>query len=321
MVARLRHPVRPTVGALLWGAIAILAAWAAVRVLGLERGFPLVAMMAVTPYAALAAYAVALAAAAFRRPWCGLAAVACAGALTAAIAPRAVGSAARGAAGAPALRVLTANVAQGSVDAATLQALVRRERPDVICLQEITPELRAGIQASALARTFHWAVGLVDTGAHGVMLYSRRPIGAVSIGRGFTNPPVAATVTLRRGGSVRVWAFHAGAPIGPRETARWASDLRRLPGPAPGGPPTVLAGDFNATLDHHELRALIGRGYRDAGEATGGGLVATWRSALRPPLTIDHVLADRRLAIRGYEVRGLDGSDHRALVAELARSG
>ena len=31
----------------------------------------------------------------------------------------------------------------------------------------------------------------------------------------------------------------------------------------------ILAGDFNATLDHAELRRLIGRGYHDAAEQAG----------------------------------------------------
>ena len=34
-------------------------------------------------------------------------------------------------------------------------------------------------------------------------------------------------------------------------------------------------------------------------------------------MTIDHVLADRRLGIAGYGVDALPGSDHRAIHAEL----
>jgi endonuclease/exonuclease/phosphatase family metal-dependent hydrolase len=35
-------------------------------------------------------------------------------------------------------------------------------------------------------------------------------------------------------------------------------------------------------------------------------------------VTIDHVLADRRLGIVEYDVEGIPGSDHRAVEAELA---
>lgn len=39
---------------------------------------------------------------------------------------------------------------------------------------------------------------------------------------------------------------------------------------------------------------------------------------LIPPITIDHVLADRRLDIVEYSVEELPGSDHRPLHALLA---
>ena len=38
----------------------------------------------------------------------------------------------------------------------------------------------------------------------------------------------------------------------------------------------ILAGDFNATLDHPELRAVLDRGYVDAADAASGGLKPTW---------------------------------------------
>jgi len=98
----------------------------------------------------------------------------------------------------------------------------------------------------------------------------------------------------------------------------WSSALESLPS-AGAGAPWVLAGDFNATLDHAELRDVIDRGYRDAGDAAGEGLEPTWPVGGRhmPPVTIDHVLADRRLGIADYEVLGLPGSDHRPVYARL----
>src|SRR5262249_5745240 len=91
--------------------------------------------------------------------------------------------------------------------------------------------------------------------------------------------------------------------------------------PSPGeGEPRVLLGDFNATLDQSEFRDLLGRGYADAADTLGSGLEPTWPTNRRfPPLvTIDHVLADRRIGIREYAVEDLPGSDHRAVFAELS---
>jgi endonuclease/exonuclease/phosphatase (EEP) superfamily protein YafD len=99
----------------------------------------------------------------------------------------------------------------------------------------------------------------------------------------------------------------------------WRRDLRRLPDARPGGIVRVLAGDFNATLDHRELRRVLDRGYRDAADRNGSGLRATWPADGRrvPPVAIDHVLADERAGVQAVRVRDLPRSDHRAVVAVL----
>ena len=74
--------------------------------------------------------------------------------------------------------------------------------------------------------------------------------------------------------------------------------MRALPSSG-AGPPRVLAGDFNATLDHAELRRLLDRGYRDAAEQAGVALRPTWPAGKSLPtlVTIDHVLADPRIRV------------------------
>jgi endonuclease/exonuclease/phosphatase (EEP) superfamily protein YafD len=104
------------------------------------------------------------------------------------------------------------------------------------------------------------------------------------------------------------------------QVGRWRAGLESLPPTGPGGSAWILAGDFNATLDHAELRDVLDRGYRDAADTTGMGLTATWpaRGSRLPPVTIDHVLADRRLGIADYAVEDVPGTDHRAVFARLA---
>ena len=82
----------------------------------------------------------------------------------------------------------------------------------------------------------------------------------------------------------------------------------------------ILAGDFNATLDHPELRALLDRGYVDAADAAGAGLKPTWPAPPRKralPLTIDHILVDRRVRVERVTVVRIPRSDHRAVIAVL----
>ena len=66
------------------------------------------------------------------------------------------------------------------------------------------------------------------------------------------------------------------------------------------GPVCVLLGDFNATLDHAPLRRLLGTGYRDAADVRGAGFTPTWPYDGKPVpgVTLDHVLADRRVGVR-----------------------
>jgi endonuclease/exonuclease/phosphatase (EEP) superfamily protein YafD len=82
----------------------------------------------------------------------------------------------------------------------------------------------------------------------------------------------------------------------------------------------VLAGDFNATLDHAALRGLLHRlDVVDAADAAGAGLDMTWPADRSYPalIAIDHVLVDRRAAAREARTFGVAGSDHRALLAVL----
>jgi endonuclease/exonuclease/phosphatase (EEP) superfamily protein YafD len=84
----------------------------------------------------------------------------------------------------------------------------------------------------------------------------------------------------------------------------------------------VLAGDFNATLDHVQFRRLLRTGHVDAAGQVGKGLVPTWGPVGRlAVLAIDHVVVDPGCAVLAASVHNLPGSDHRAVYAELRLPG
>ncbi|MCK2220155.1 hypothetical protein MF672_041115 [Actinomadura sp. ATCC 31491] len=99
----------------------------------------------------------------------------------------------------------------------------------------------------------------------------------------------------------------------------WDTALGSLPPPTPSGAVRVLAGDFNASLDHRAFRELLERGYVDAAAQAGKGLVPTWPNfrPVPPIIAIDHVLADERVAVNEVEFADVPGTDHRAVFAEL----
>ena len=94
-----------------WLLAAACLGWAVVRLLGLERGYPLVPLMAFTPFVAAGAAAIVLIALLLRQRAAALLAAVATLVLVAVVAPRALGgpSEPEGAAG-PRLRVVTANM-------------------------------------------------------------------------------------------------------------------------------------------------------------------------------------------------------------------
>jgi endonuclease/exonuclease/phosphatase family metal-dependent hydrolase len=117
---------------------------------------------------------------------------------------------------------------------------------------------------------------------------------------------------------LRVQAIHAPHPDRGR-VARWERSLRGLPEARAEAAPDVLAGDFNATLDHAELRDVLERGWTDAAADAGDGLTRTWPVGRTggPHLAIDHVLVRPGVAVRSFAAVDVPGSDHRAVIARL----
>jgi endonuclease/exonuclease/phosphatase (EEP) superfamily protein YafD len=311
---------RRVVGVLLWLAWLPLALWTAVRLGGWEvgRGLRPIQLVAFTPYAAVAAVPVAVLAVLARRRWLSVASLASVVALAACVLPRMVaGPPAAGGSGLR-LRVLTVNMRVGGADPATIMRLVRSHRVDLLALQEVTtPGLRA-LDAAGLAAALPYRVSYLEPDVTG--LYSRFPLlgGGVRVhGSGFSQ--AKATLSVPGAAPVAVESVHPCAPIGAGADRWWAADLADQPPATVDGQVRLLVGDFNSTLDHAPLRRLLATGYRDAGAALGKGHLATWPATYSPlpGVTIDHVLADRRVGITGYEVHPVPRTDHRAVYAEL----
>ncbi|MER7889510.1 endonuclease/exonuclease/phosphatase family protein [Micromonospora sp. NPDC094482] len=312
---------RRAVDALCWLAVTPAAIWAGLRLAGLDRG-PLVQALAFTPYVAAWSLAPVVLALALRRRWPALVAAVAAVALLGVVAPRALGSAPPPARG-PTVRLLTANLLAGAADPAALVDLVRRHRVDVLVVQEFTPGAQADLDRLGLDRLLPHRQLNPLVGTPGSGLYARFPISDAGVrsnrgGWGFTQ--AYGTLTVPGAPPVRVESAHPSAPYAVDQVGFWRADLAAQPPATPDGTLRILAGDFNATLDHAPLRALLGTGYVDAADATGQGLVGTWGpydGDLIPPVTIDHVLVDRRIAAQAVEVRPLAGSDHRPVLATL----
>ncbi|WP_413451601.1 endonuclease/exonuclease/phosphatase family protein [Georgenia phoenicis] len=115
-------------------------------------------------------------------------------------------------------------------------------------------------------------------------------------------------------------AVHPFSPHAPgRAMEKWRADLEAVTEPCRSEPGVIVAGDFNATLDHAPMRDV--GSCVDASVEGGVGGVATW-PADQPRLVgapIDHVLVDGdAYTVDAAAVREVGESDHRAVVAQIS---
>ena len=306
-----------------WGLAGVLVAWTLLRLLGLDPGWPIVPLFAFTPWVAAFALVGAVAAALFGRKLFALLVGACALLLIVALAPRVMPNRAPADAEGVRLRVLAANVAGEERAAPEVVALARRLRVDVLAVAELTPEVADAYDAAGIAKLLPYRSLNPQPAFFGSGLYGRLPLREAPAPAGTRYGLSAAAASPRGAAPFEVLAIHVPAPTSPHDTADWRRDLRELPSSGQGGL-RILAGDFNATLDHAELRRLIGRGYRDAAEQAGVGLHMTWSTDASPlpaTIAIDHVLADRRIRVASARTVAIPGSDHRGVLTELVLPG
>jgi endonuclease/exonuclease/phosphatase (EEP) superfamily protein YafD len=212
-----------------------------------------------------------------------------------------------------------ANLELGGADPNALVGLVRRHRIDVLSLEEYTPQAARRLKVAGLAQLLPYQQEHPVDGPRGAALYSRFPLVAGGdpmlpgeFGQAY------ATLLVPGAQPVMVEAVHPCAPADSTRIACWKAGLAAEPRATPHGPVRLLLGDFNATVDHSALRALLASGYRDAAEQVGAGLTMTWPyDKPLPKVALDHVLADPRIGVRTVAAYPIRDSDHRAIYAEL----
>jgi endonuclease/exonuclease/phosphatase (EEP) superfamily protein YafD len=222
------------------------------------------------------------------------------------------------------ITVVTFNTFDGAADVDEVAALLREERPDVVALVESAHPFRSRLAPLVEPAGYHLttAEGRYGTDdVNGVTVAVADRLGPVTTSVVTGKPFPSVQVEGGALGPLRFVAYHSVAPR-QGEVGRWQADLQQLTRWCGGDGPAVVAGDFNATLDHSVLRSAT-QGCANAADQRGQGLVPTWPSWLPgwagPQL--DHVFVTEPIVAEDFAVREIAGSDHRAVIVRLRLPG
>lgn len=224
-----------------------------------------------------------------------------------------------GAQQAPRLRVVAANLLKSNPDVAEAGAVLRALDADVLVLVELRPDSLAVLRHSgALAEL---PFDTVDGPPEDVEVFSRLPLRDVEHVEAAAGLPQPRAVVDVQGVAVRLRGAHPLPPVPGLEQAGRTSMASLREEVRAERLPLVVAGDLNADRHYPLFDDLLGEGLRDAAEQRGRGLSRTWPQRL-PLLELDHVLVrdglGARLAVLDQRDLALPGSDHRAVLADLA---
>jgi endonuclease/exonuclease/phosphatase (EEP) superfamily protein YafD len=311
------------VGVLAWLAAIAVAGWAVLWLWAPSWSPTVFVLLPLTPPVAAVAVLVAVVTLLLRRWAAGALALVAAVLLAAVVVPRAVPAGdlvLRPGPTAGPVVVATVNMQFGRADPAAIVALVREQRVDVLGLQEVTPEAEQALDAAGLGAELPFRVSMAREGAGGTALAARHPLAPSGL---VLRPGVFTQVTARvmaPPGPVDVVVAHPAAPVFRGDPEGWAREIRDLPAPASlDGPPRLVVGDLNATLDHRPLREYLATGWTDAARQRGAALDGTWPAdAPVPPFAaIDHVLLSGPASAVAVATHRVPSTDHEGLVVTV----
>ncbi|HBL44471.1 MAG TPA: endonuclease/exonuclease/phosphatase [Planctomycetaceae bacterium] len=216
------------------------------------------------------------------------------------------------------LRILTANVLQKNTDAAAVLELIDREQPDIVVLCEVNQRWISDLAPLETKYSYHLTHPLDNT--YGMAFYTNLRVKSAEV-RGLVKreiPSIDATVLLRSGKEVRLFAVHPNPPRPGEDTTKRDAELVLVGREVSKSKSAIVLGDLNdvgwsrTTNLFQEVSGLLD-------PRKGRGLFATYDATSwiwRYPLDYLFVSDDFRVA----EIRTLPdiGSDHFPLFVELS---
>lgn len=196
-------------------------------------------------------------------------------------------------------------------------ALVRARKPDIVVFLEVIPPNRPGLaplEADYPHRIECWQERPCDA-----LILSRFPLTDIraTLPQVKHRRPLGAVAMEIEGRKLSLFAAHLSLPYPldgrdrqPGEVEDIAAAVNSVSGAR------LMSGDFNASTWGGVMTELRAR----TGMTILTGVGATWPTFLpfHAGIPIDHVLASDDLALLSRDVVTIKGSDHRAVIAEVA---
>ncbi|MBD0860021.1 endonuclease/exonuclease/phosphatase family protein [Gordonia sp. zg691] len=220
--------------------------------------------------------------------------------------------------------VVSANLLYGGGDLGALEKIVADADPDLVALQEVTPEALERVRGSAISRKLPHSFAIPYPGAAGTALFSRQPLVEQYNIPGTVMHNLRARTDLPGAARTQVLAVHPAAPVWGNNGDYFddmdilAAQFAQLPAGR-----VIAVGDYNSTWNHAKYRALLTNGLLDGTDVAGAGFLPSYPTDSsmgdRPLVAIDRVIL-RGFVATSMDTHHLPGSDHRTLVVSLVAS-
>ena len=220
------------------------------------------------------------------------------------------------------IKLLHANVLATNLDHARLFTLINAEQPDLVFLQEISPQWEAAL--AALHGDYPHYYVEARHGNFGIALLSRLPLANVGHVENapFGFPTLQGEFTVQNE-TVRFVSTHPMIPLGREnyaarnEQLRQVAEITAVPEDV-STVSTILVGDLNATMwDVNYRRFEAATGLRNV--RRGQGILPTWPTFMPfAMIPIDHVFVSNDIGVEQVETGPRIGSDHLPLVVTLS---
>jgi endonuclease/exonuclease/phosphatase (EEP) superfamily protein YafD len=219
------------------------------------------------------------------------------------------------------LRIASANLLVVNETPGALAAELERLDADIYFLQELSASWDDELERLGFWRRYPFNRRITGEDAFGAAIASRLPVRDIEVFWSSELPQMRGVLRLDDR-DVDVVCIHLLPPRTQEYTRYYhlgAEELlgivRRLQQRS-----FIVAGDFNSTPDSDfatRMRDLAD----DAWEAGGRGFGFTWPNGMFqiPPIRLDHIFVSRDLGVLAAQVGEGAGSDHRPVVADVAR--